>query len=436
MEQILNQIVSKSGNDNDLKLLRQFLSKNQQLIASAASQIDSALGMLDASQHTLGYTFLLWVKARGSFKDEALFLRQVSLLFATGNTHQISFVSEHYVTIADVVRKLYHKRKDHLASLRLLRTAVRTLQPDRAHITPVHALLFQNALLARCYHVPVALLDEMPTDIDPHGTNMAVTDYLLFCYYGAIAYIGVKRFSAALQLLQLAMTTPAMALSAIVYECHKKFVLVSLIADGKVRSLPKQASTIVSRTLKMVAHPAYSSLVTAYSTQSTDELHKVAEKYAEEFQKDHNFGLVKQVIQSLYERNILGTTKVYLTLSLADIKESASLTSEKEVEDRIVRMISEDKLSASINQTQSTVSFEADDETYNTVEMVQQLERHLANAMTMHAKATALDEQLITSPAYIRRKLQEGDARGWVAGADFDTDADTERAIAESMARQ
>lgn len=426
------QIIAKSGNNNDLKLLRAFLAKNQQLIASQANQIDTALAMLDAAQHSLGYTFLLWVKGRSSFKDESLFIRQVDQLFSTGNTEQIAFVCEHFVAIAQNVQKRFHKKGRHLASLLLLRKGIRTLQPTPSHLTPIHVYLFQNAIQAQCYHVGVALLDEMPTDMDPHATNFAITDFLLYCYYGSLLYTGVKRFKDAMQLQQLAISAPAMALSAIVFECHKKYLLLSLIEDGKPRHAPKQASGMITRTLKMLTHPAYVELATAYSTGSTDELHKVAEKHIAEFQSDKNFGLVKQVIQSLYQRNILRTTKVYLTLSLGDIKESAALQSEKEVESRILRMIADGVLSASINQSQSTVSFNSDSESYNTAEMVAKLEQHLQNALQMHERATALDEQIITDPAYIRKKLHEK-MKGAAWGGDIDEA--TELAIAESMAR-
>jgi len=429
MDSVISHIASRSGNQSDLKQLRSYLMKHQQHIQSAGSQLDSALGMIDAKKQSLGFTYLLYCKSRGNIKDNSLFLRQVELLFTDGDRAQIAMVAPEFVEIAHTVQRRAHKSQRYLGSLKLLLKGVRKLQPASSYLTPLHVYLLQNAILARCYHVVEAVLDETPTDIDPDVTHFSITHFLQYCYYGAIAYIGLKRFNAALQLLQLAITAPAMALSAIVYECHKKFILCSLIQDGKVRQVPKHASQMVTRTLKMLTHPAYNELVTAYSTNSTDELHKVAEKHVAEFQSDNNFGLVKQVIQSLYSRNILRTTKVYLTLSLSDIKESAALTSEAEVESRILSMIEDGALSATIDQAQATVSFNADAESFNTVEMVHKLEGHLRRAHALNEKATALDEGIISSTAYLRRKVLDGEPRGWAG--DFDEGNDLPGAVQE-----
>lgn len=48
-----------------------------------------------------------------------------------------------------------------------------------------------------------------------------------------------------------AITTPAMAVSHIMLEAYKKYILVSLILHGKVQQLPKYTSQIVGRFIKV-----------------------------------------------------------------------------------------------------------------------------------------------------------------------------------------
>lgn len=48
-----------------------------------------------------------------------------------------------------------------------------------------------------------------------------------------------------------AITTPAMAVSHIMLEAYKKYILVSLILHGKVQPLPKYTSQIVGRFIKV-----------------------------------------------------------------------------------------------------------------------------------------------------------------------------------------
>lgn len=51
--------------------------------------------------------------------------------------------------------------------------------------------------------------------------------------------------------LAQAITTPAMAVSHIMLESYKKYILVSLILLGKVQQLPKYTSQIVGRFIKV-----------------------------------------------------------------------------------------------------------------------------------------------------------------------------------------
>ena len=50
-------------------------------------------------------------------------------------------------------------------------------------------------------------------------------------------------------------------------------------------------------------------------------------------------GLVKQVLSSLYKRNIQRLTQTYLTLSLHDIANTVQLEKSKEAEMHVLRMV-------------------------------------------------------------------------------------------------
>lgn len=58
------------------------------------------------------------------------------------------------------------------------------------------------------------------------------------------------------------------------------------------------------------------------------------------FSQDKNFGLVKQVVSSLYKRNIQRLTQTYLTLSLQDIADSVQLENSKQAEMHVLEMVS------------------------------------------------------------------------------------------------
>lgn len=55
--------------------------------------------------------------------------------------------------------------------------------------------------------------------------------------------------------------------------------------------------------------------------------------------QDNNLGLVKQVVSSIYKRNIQRLTQTYLTLSLQDIATTVQLNSPKEAEMYVLQMV-------------------------------------------------------------------------------------------------
>ena len=55
--------------------------------------------------------------------------------------------------------------------------------------------------------------------------------------------------------------------------------------------------------------------------------------------QDNNLGLVKQVLSSLYKRNIQRLTQTYLTLSLQDIASTVQLNNAKDAEMHVLRMV-------------------------------------------------------------------------------------------------
>lgn len=58
--------------------------------------------------------------------------------------------------------------------------------------------------------------------------------FLLYYYYGGMIYAALKNYDRALYFFEVAITTPALAVSHIMLEAYKKYILVSLILHGKV----------------------------------------------------------------------------------------------------------------------------------------------------------------------------------------------------------
>lgn len=413
MDALVNSIVALS-NDDDITQLKEHLSQHRSKISAVApQQIDAAIAQLDVNAHTLGYIFLVYAKLHQQQWDHNVVLMQFCQLAANGSAAQVRLASSQFVDICRLCAEAAtHSNRD-IAVVRPLKQAIALLQPTRDHLTALHPMFLRACLLSRCYHEAESLLNDEALEINKKTAPVSAQDVMLYGYYGGMVRTGLKQYKKAMFLYLITLTCPANGLSAIALEAYKKYVLVSLIATGGVPSLPKYTSSVVQRHVKGTAGAAYTDFVEAYGTRSTDDLHTLAQKHIEQYRHDNNFGLIKQVIASLYQANIQRYTKVFLTLSLTDIKEGVKLTSDSEAEQRVLRMIENGELFATINQIDKVVSFTEDPDEYNTTEMVNRMHEHVDNAMRLNERIARMDEALLCDPAFIARTNRDKQLRSW-----------------------
>lgn len=227
--------------------------------------------------------------------------------------------------------------KQAIRGIDLLIRAIRKIQLFDSQLTSIHADLYQLCLLSKCMKPALELLDTDVTGISSEvahilnqlypltrlyskiefqqGGQNDSKHFLLCYYYGGMIYAAMKNYDRALYFFEVTITTPAVAVSYIMLEAHKKYILVSLILHGKVNILfiimivlylknikplifqiqpiPKYTSHthVVGRLLKPLSSP-YIELAEPHATSS---IQQVIEKYRETYLRDNNMGLVNQV---------------------------------------------------------------------------------------------------------------------------------------------
>lgn len=214
--------------------------------------------------------------------------------------------------------------------------AIRKIQTSNSQLTPIHADLCQLCLMSKCFKPALEFIDVDITGISP-ASDEDTKYFLLYFYYGGMIYTALKDYDRALYFFEVCVTTPAMAVSHIMLEAYKKYTLVSLILNGKVVFLPKFTNS-AARLMKRLSQ-AYQELATAYATNNCDEIQTIITKYEDLFTRDHNLGLVKQVLGSLYKKNIQRLTNTFLTLSLSDVASRVKLSGPADAEKHILNMV-------------------------------------------------------------------------------------------------
>eukprot|EP01112_Ceratiomyxa_fruticulosa_P006872 TRINITY_DN1779_c0_g1_i4.p1 TRINITY_DN1779_c0_g1~~TRINITY_DN1779_c0_g1_i4.p1 ORF type:complete len:459 (+),score=102.08 TRINITY_DN1779_c0_g1_i4:186-1562(+) len=430
MDKVIAQILGLSSKDEDLQQLKTFLSKAEETILRSPHQIDEALNVLDPHNHTLGYLYLLAVKAILPRPDQQVFITQVQGFLQTCNPAQVALSTFKFAKVCRAYATVLVELHQPIRGVGPLRKAIAALSKPRGsplgnELTGIHTDFIQLCLLSKCYRAALPVLDEEAFEVNPDGSGVSVKDVLCYYYYGSLVYIGMKQYRKALEFLKLVFSIPAAVISAVMVESYKKFILVSLLETGSIVALPKYTSGVIHRYIKRTAEP-YHDFATAYinytknpsseghssssnnnnpAPNSLEEIHRVAAQHVEVFQKDGNLGIVKQCIQSIYATNIKRHTQTYLTLSLKDIAESVKLPTIQDAQKAVLRMIENGEVHAQINQRDGMVAFEEDPEQYDTNSMMVKLDDQIKKIMTVDRRLRAVDNQIALTPLFVQKMM-------------------------------
>ncbi|WOL16103.1 COP9 signalosome complex subunit 3 [Canna indica] len=398
VEALVAHIQGLSGSPAEVAQLHSLLKQSEDTLRSQAARLAPFLPQLDPSAHTLGYLFLLEAySSEPNLREQAdIFVSIVVEFINSCSTEQIRLAPEKFISVCKSFKDQVMQLQVPMQGIAPLRMALRKIQTSSEQLTPLHPDYLTLCLLAKCYKAGLSVLNDDIFEVDQPR------DLFLYCYYGGMINIGLKRFVKALECLHNVVTAPMTALNETAVEAYKKYILVSLILNGQVPSFPKYTSAAAHRNLKSYTQP-YVDLANCYATGTFSEFEACIQTHLEKFQSDSNLGLVKQVLSSLYKRNIQRLTQTYLTLSLQDIANAVQLKTPKEAEMHVLRMIQDGEIFATINQKDGMVSFHEDPEQYKTCHMIEHIDSSIQRLMALSKKLSSLDEHISCDPAYLAK---------------------------------
>ncbi|XP_034707772.1 COP9 signalosome complex subunit 3 [Vitis riparia] len=403
VEAVVTQIQGLSGGSADISLLHSLLKQADDLLHNESTRLAPFLEQLDPSIHTLGYLYLLEACTSTPIPKEQANQLVLSIANFINNcsAEQIHLAPDKFVSLCKRLKDQVILLEAPMRGVAPMLTAVRKLQSASELLTALHPDFLLLCLLAKCYKTGLCILEDDIFEVDQPR------DFFLYCYYGGMICIGQKRFRKALELLHNVVTAPMSTINAIAVEAYKKYILVSLIHNGQFSTtFPKYTSSVAQRNLKNFSQP-YLDLANSYSSGKISEPEKCIQTNREKFEADKNLGLVKQVVSSMYKRNIQRLTQTYLTLSLQDIANTVQLNSPKEAEMHVLQMIQDGEIFATINQKDGMVRFQEDPEQYKTCEMIEHIDSSIQRIMALSKKLTTMDELISCDPLYLAKAGRE-----------------------------
>ncbi|XP_034656517.1 LOW QUALITY PROTEIN: COP9 signalosome complex subunit 3 [Drosophila subobscura] len=424
LENFVNQVRTMSASGS-FRELADDLPESVSLLARNWSILDNVLETLDVQQHTLGVLYVLLAKlhSAATANPEPVQIIQLMRDFVQrNNVEQLRFAICAFYETCHLFTDYLVQKNLSILGIKIMARAVDQIRQMDTQLTPIHADLCLLSLKAKNFNLVLTYLDTDITDISTAAAECKTqqqqqsqhTDanndakyFLLFYYYGGMIYTAVKNYDRALYFFEVCITTPAMAMSHIMLEAYKKFLMVSLIVEGNIAFIPKNTQVIGRFMKPMASH--YHDLVNVYANSSSEELRILILKYSEAFTRDSNMGLAKQVATSLYKRNIKRLTKTFLTLSLSDVASRVQLSGAAEAERYILNMIKSGEIYASINQKDGMVLFKDDPEKYNSPDMFLNVQTNITQVLDLVKQINKMEEEIILNPMYVKKALGSQD---------------------------
>ncbi|SPP76878.1 COP9 signalosome complex subunit 3 isoform X1 [Drosophila guanche] len=425
LENFVNQVRTMSASGS-FRELADDLPESVSLLARNWSILDNVLETLDVQQHTLGVLYVLLAKlhSAATANPEPVQIIQLMRDFVQrNNVEQLRFAICAFYETCHLFTDYLVQKNLSILGIKIMARAVDQIRQMDTQLTPIHADLCLLSLKAKNFNLVLAYLDTDITDISTAAAecktqqqqqsqhtvdaNNDAKYFLLFYYYGGMIYTAVKNYDRALYFFEVCITTPAMAMSHIMLEAYKKFLMVSLIVEGNIAFIPKNTQVIGRFMKPMASH--YHDLVSVYANSSSEELRILILKYSEAFTRDSNMGLAKQVATSLYKRNIKRLTKTFLTLSLSDVASRVQLSGAAEAERYILNMIKSGEIYASINQKDGMVLFKDDPEKYNSPDMFLNVQTNITQVLDLVKQINKMEEEIILNPMYVKKALGSQD---------------------------
>ncbi|XP_077281221.1 COP9 signalosome subunit 3 isoform X3 [Temnothorax americanus] len=407
---------------SNFRELYDIISKSVEVLTKNGQHLDNVLETLDLQQHSLGILAVLCAKFSlpnpngGTTPDVTkLLFNQVQEFIIGCNGEQVRFAPDTYADLCHLFTQSLVESKTPLRGIDVLRRAIRKIQLFDSQLTSIHAALCHVCLLSKCFKPALEFLDIDVTGISQEGGQFDSKYFLLYYYYGGMIYTALKTYDRALYFFEVCVTTPAMAVSYIMLEAYKKYILISLILHGKVLTLPRYTSQVINRYIKPLSQQ-YQEVATAYLVNSCEEVQSIITKYQQVFVRDHNLGLVKQVLAYLYKKNIQRLTKTFLTLSLSDVASRVQLSGPTEAEKYILNMIEDGEIFATINQKDGMVVFHDDPEKYNSPQMLATFEKEMAACTELDKRVLEMEEEVVLTPQYVRKACGQNDQDDQAAG--------------------
>lgn len=404
MDNLIAVILSTDAQNNSKKVYSLLSAASTNVLLSNTSSGQHPLHLLDPASHTVAYLFILNAHMVNADRSAQTHLLGYAHRFAISfNPAELVCCSSLLVSFAETLTLCLKGSPKPLVAVLL--AICHSLDTFDSCITPMHHLLLRVCILAKNYRAAVRTMEASLMGVASSIFQNTATDFLLYFYYGGIAYVGLKRFVDAKRCFEICLNAPTVTASHIQVEAFKKHTLVSLLATGEQPVLLKSISLAVQRACRLNADE-YRKFADDCGSLNIARAQAKAKQCADLFKADSNTGLVNQILADMVRRKIQQLTLTYLTLSLAEIGKNAGFPADDtaRTESLLLKMIADDQIYATISHRDNgMVSFHDMPSAYDGLNTTHKLETLMFRTIDTEKAIVAQTWKIRTSQVYIER---------------------------------
>lgn len=172
-----------------------------------------------------------------------------------------------------------------------------------------------------------------------------VLDYL---YNGACVLIELRKYEEALFLLETLITIPSFSVQDQLVEGYKKFVLVSLLLNGRVAEHNEKQVSTRNFKAKATEYKPLAEVKFARSANTHAKVEELIHSARDKLRRDGNLELAKLLVVEMKKKTIIALVKIFSSVQLADIQKLSFLKNRTQVTDIIEQLVSENKITVNV----------------------------------------------------------------------------------------
>ncbi|POS74600.1 hypothetical protein DHEL01_v207007 [Diaporthe helianthi] len=426
----------------------ELFSKDTATIAQHGFEI---LQLLDPAVNSISYLAVFNTLSESASFPANVRLRALVQFLLTFDARQIRYVGSHLTTWLDKVAS--GTLLPHDLAVEVLANAILRLDPSGAMLTSHHLslvrLAYDNNVPEPAFQVtdkqivyfpgmsrdqaasnranaeiqkPLCDMSLPPTNyimVDTGLTTAVTVDQVLqYDLTCGLLYCSKRQWAKARAAFERVITHPTRdgGVSKIMIEAFNKWILVSLLVNGRTPAVPSSTGSTASKTCETTGKP-YFSIAAHFDTLDASSLKTEVETNSGVWANDRNTGLVQEVLAAHQKWQIINLRRIYSKVSLADVRQKTCsaetgeiLPSDNDIEALVQGMISSGMLSGVIEKPAGKppyLKFLSDAGDLSEKQYQREIASIFAKMKDLEAIYTATSARLSTNPFYVKLHVRE-----------------------------